>query len=1331
MKSLNAAFRLLAAGLLAATSALAARQAPERAVTILYTNDFHSAIDPIPAYWRAGSPRLGGAAQLATLINRIRAREETTFLFDAGDLFTGTFSFLTKGEALMRLWGVLKVDAMAIGNHEFDYGSAVFTPLMNGASFPVLGANIYEKATGARYAKPWVILEREGLKVGVIGIIGMDARSVALPSGITSLDFTDPVEEVRAAVKELRPKVDLVVVLAHQGKTGPMQTDAEGRPEVQRDFAEDIALAGAVPGIDVFVGGHAHRGIERPYVHPRTGTLIVQTYGYGTRLGYLRLKLRDGRVADYRGELLEVRSDELPPDPEVVALLAPYREEAKKQAGAPAGTLVKRLVRDYRAESSLGDFVADIMRDKSGADLAFENAGGLRADLPAGPVTRANVLDALPFMNSFVTLEMTGKQIRAVLEQGLTLERGLIQMSGLTGTYDLGRPLGSRLLSAEVGGKPLDDARVYRVATNSFVAQGGDLYTTFLSATKVADGGVLLSDVVVNSLGEAGRVEPPAGGRFVPRPSAPSALDGVETLSKSGRFDKYPSVAFDAAGDLWCAYTTTEGANDRVVVRRRKGGAWSEETRLDSGEGLESGAKLVLDGKSRLRVFWHGKRKGEWAVFARTLADGAWGQETRISSKGIDALHPVPVRDVDGRVWVAWEALKAGGFFIEVASENGVAWSQPARVSSSGTDRRPALAAPPDGGVWLAWDSTRTGNFDVFLVRARASGGGPPRLDAPVAVTSDAAIDDSPSLACARDGSLWIAWNSMRGHSADEFRADRHSGDAFVRVYKDGVFAAPLGTAPAALPGQVSFGAADKSARDVEEPYWHWKQTQNYPSVFLDGAERAWIVWRTDATGAHNFDLWARVHDGQRWSPELHLTTFSPGRDEFPSAALAPDGSLALAWEAQTLPKAGEVLTGGDVDAYNTHSSPNVVLVGRLVPPADGWTPGEIAAAPPDHFDALPDLEPLSPGPEPRTATAGGGRWHVYFGDPHSHSVLSDAKTGLPDQLLALARDRLGLDFDVVSDHSEMGLLQPSEFAELRATAGAFDAPGRFVSLTGWEWTAGSAFGHRVLLYKDDGPDRSLRSTDAESDTIEKLYRHAKEHDALLSPHHTGNALWGRWNPAAAHDEALEPNFEIASWHGRYEFYGNPREGRRQMPGHQYQDALRLGRHVGVMGASDTHHLSPGEGGLTAVLAERLDRASIFEAIRNRRNYATTGARIVLEFTAGGAPMGSIVTTKGPLALAVRVEGTAPIDRVEIVRNLRDAFAAVRMHQTPSAPDGEYVLYDPKEPQAVNWLPARDTRRVSFTVTDTPDASGETSWYVRVTQADGEQAWSSPVWARR
>jgi 2',3'-cyclic-nucleotide 2'-phosphodiesterase (5'-nucleotidase family) len=489
---------------------------PEKEVVILYTNDFHSAFDPIPAYWLPGSPKLGGAAHLATLVNRIREREKTAFFFDTGDMFTGMLSFLTKGEAPMEMMLTMGYDAMVIGNHEFDYGAENFTRQMDRVPFPVLGANIFYKGSGIRYARPYTILERNGVRVGVIGVIGQDARSVALPSGITQLDFFDPVPVVREAMRELRPHVDLIVVLTHQGKTGPMQTDAEAHADLQRDFDEDIRLAGEVPGIDVLVGGHAHRGIEPAYVHPQTGTLIVQTYGYGTRLGYLKLWLRAGKIARHEGELLKVWSDQLPPDPAVAAKVRHYQQRVAPEIGGVVGRLRARLVRDYRAESPLGSFVADVMRARTGADVAVTNAGGLRADLPEGAVTRGHVLDALPFVNSVVTCRLTGAQLREVLEQGMTLERGMVQVSGLRATYDISRPRGRRLLSVEVGGAPLDPTRSYRVATNSFLGQGGDLYQTFLGVPQ-EDTGVLLSEMVMNFLRDSGDAAPPPLGRLVPR----------------------------------------------------------------------------------------------------------------------------------------------------------------------------------------------------------------------------------------------------------------------------------------------------------------------------------------------------------------------------------------------------------------------------------------------------------------------------------------------------------------------------------------------------------------------------------------------------------------------------------------------------------------------------------------------------------------------------------------------------------------------------------------------------------------------------------------------
>jgi 5'-nucleotidase/UDP-sugar diphosphatase len=527
-------FGPLVLALLTATNASSADETA-REVTILYTNDFHSAFDPIPAYWLAGSPRLGGAAHLATLVEKIRARERPVFLFDTGDMFTGMLSNLTRGEALMEMMRAMSYDAMTIGNHEFDYGSENFTRQMNSVAFPVLGANIFYKGTDHPYARPSVIVEKDAVRVGVIGIIGEDARSVALPSGITSLDFHDPVPIVRALVRELRDRVDVVVVLAHQGKTGPMQTDAEARPEVQRDFDEDVRLCGEVPGIDVFVGGHAHRGIEVPFVHPATGTRIVQTYGYGTRLGYLKLRLQGRRIVGHEGELLEVWTDENPPNAAVAGLVEGYRRRLEAQIGQVVGRSRVRLVRDYRAESSLGDFVADVMRETTGAAVAVHNAGGLRADIPAGVVTNGHVLDALPFLNTVVEVDLTGAQLREVLEQGLTLERGLIQTSGLRGTYDLARPAGRRLVSVSVGGLPLDDARVYRVATNSFVAEGGDLYTTFLK-TRPRDSGRSLAEVVMEAFRKAGEVGPPQAGRLVPVAPSPARVPAKASGNLTRRF---------------------------------------------------------------------------------------------------------------------------------------------------------------------------------------------------------------------------------------------------------------------------------------------------------------------------------------------------------------------------------------------------------------------------------------------------------------------------------------------------------------------------------------------------------------------------------------------------------------------------------------------------------------------------------------------------------------------------------------------------------------------------------------------------------------------------
>ncbi|MEZ4414865.1 MAG: bifunctional UDP-sugar hydrolase/5'-nucleotidase [Gemmatimonadota bacterium] len=486
-----------------------------RQITLLYTNDFHSAFEPVPAFWRPGAPRLGGAAHLASVIERERAAAGTSFLLDSGDMFTGTLSRLTEGEALLELMLLLRYDAMAVGNHEFDYGWQAFERGITRVPFPILCCNVRYRASGVRFCRPHTILERDGVRVGVIGVMGSLAASrTIMPSKVAELEFTDPVAETQASVRALRDTVDVLVVLGHQGLPGPMQSDAEADPTVQRPLDEDVGFCGAVPGIDVYIAAHSHHGLEQPLVHPDTGTVITQTYGYGTRVGRVRLALDGGRVTGHEVDLLPVESDRIPAHPAVTARVAQYRARVAPEIGPPVGSAAARFTRKYHLESTLGALCADVMRTRAGSEVALTNAGGLRADLPEGAIDRGHILDAFPFLNDSVTLDLPGGALWGALEQGCSLEAGMVQASGIEVRYDPRRPVGSRILSARIGGVPLDRERRYRVTTNSFMAEGGDGYRDFRDGKEIRRDPVL-SELIADHFRQKERVDLPGMGRLV------------------------------------------------------------------------------------------------------------------------------------------------------------------------------------------------------------------------------------------------------------------------------------------------------------------------------------------------------------------------------------------------------------------------------------------------------------------------------------------------------------------------------------------------------------------------------------------------------------------------------------------------------------------------------------------------------------------------------------------------------------------------------------------------------------------------------------------------
>ncbi|HWR16665.1 MAG TPA: bifunctional UDP-sugar hydrolase/5'-nucleotidase [Terriglobales bacterium] len=506
--------------LLISLSALAADQ---RKVTLLYSNDFHAAIEPTRATWLVDQPMIGGVRDFAAWAAMLRRTLPNAFFFDAGDVYTGqAISSISRGQALIDIWKTLGYDAGTFGNHEFDYGVDRAVAYAQQESFPVLSANLFYRDSGKHFAKPYAIIQRNGIRIAVTGVFGLDAIPSTGPAIWKTLEARDPVPILRELVPKLRKQADLVIVLAHEGENGSMQSDAEAHPEVQKGFEADKALAAAVPGIDVIIGGHAHRGIEVPWVSPKNGTIIVQTYGRGTTIGVLQLSLDSAnRISTHQGSLVRILPGVFPVPEQVDKVVTRWVKEADQIGREVIGTLPAALIRNYNGESNLGNLIADAMLWKTGADIAFENAGGIRADLKAGTVTRYDLISVLPFINTVTTIKLTGKQIRQILEQSLTLKVGMMQVANLRVTYDPKRSESQRVVTVTVGDTPLDDSKTYLVATNSFISAGGDRYSTFLDGADLNDTGQNLVDAVIDYVRHPGVHLQPQSGRLVAIPTEP------------------------------------------------------------------------------------------------------------------------------------------------------------------------------------------------------------------------------------------------------------------------------------------------------------------------------------------------------------------------------------------------------------------------------------------------------------------------------------------------------------------------------------------------------------------------------------------------------------------------------------------------------------------------------------------------------------------------------------------------------------------------------------------------------------------------------------------
>ena len=494
-----------------ATSATPAPSASALAadrIQLLHTDDIHGHLDYDTVKSGANTFTQGGMATLAAQVSLFRARApQRTLLLDAGDAWQGTFiSNANRGEAVTKAMSIMKYDAMAVGNHDFDWGQDVLSQRAKEASFPFLATNVVDTKTGTvpSYLKPYVIKDEGIAKVGIIGVTNPDGNTIVKATSVAGLKF-GPAAQVAPYVAEVQKQVDIVVVVAHIGS------------------ADAAKLAQDVPGIDVIVAGHDHSPVQTARVQGKT--TIVDSGAYTQYLGHLEIvvdpathKMKD---AIRSGELTAIAANQtLKADPEIAALVDARRAEADKYTSRVVGTLKSDLDGSSRDENAIGDLIGDAFVEYGKAqgwktDVAFYNAAGIRASLKAGPVTYGELYQVLPFENSIVGVDLTGVQLKGVLEDA-SGSAGRLQIGGGSWVYKFTNPAGSRVLEASIAGAPLDPNRVYHVATIDYLLLGGDGHTWFGKGSNVIYGDIEV-DAVAAYMTAHSPLDPKVAGRITTR----------------------------------------------------------------------------------------------------------------------------------------------------------------------------------------------------------------------------------------------------------------------------------------------------------------------------------------------------------------------------------------------------------------------------------------------------------------------------------------------------------------------------------------------------------------------------------------------------------------------------------------------------------------------------------------------------------------------------------------------------------------------------------------------------------------------------------------------
>ncbi|HEY5658169.1 MAG TPA: DUF3604 domain-containing protein, partial [Myxococcota bacterium] len=728
------------------------------------------------------------------------------------------------------------------------------------------------------------------------------------------------------------------------------------------------------------------------------------------------------------------------------------------------------------------------------------------------------------------------------------------------------------------------------------------------------------------------------------QPGRDAAFPAAETLGATNAFAlaspeldyAHPDLAVAADDALCLTWLAFDGHRDEVLAALYVRGRWGDAFRVSEAPGIYSPPRIAADPAGGFFVVWAARAGDGYAVLGRAIRDGALEPLQQLSDgRRIDTEPVIAAAGHD--LWLAWESFEDGRFDIRARRRSGATWGEVVRVTDHPrSDVQPALGVDASGTPWVAWVSWRdgdavSGNYEVYASQLPA--GGAAEAAAPLRVSRSPHVDMFPGFA--RVGpDLALVWTEAYFPARDiedvhTVAYQRWTDKRYQVAWWEGeswgapreVRVAP-GEEDGPVPGDRATPVAPPAA-DTTPPRALWLLHDLLVSRATMDRTWATTLVRVDPGGA------------------------SAGVD-LSQGATGPGGRLGSAWLEGELWVAETV----ERDAGPAPSErPSWLRLQRLAPAAlPAPEPAELAESAPR---TPPDAALVREQPGRRS----GGRiehdahiWQAYFGNLHSHSDFSRDRRGFngsPVQAFRSVYDVAELDFAGLSDHVEW--LRPREWWEIRKVTDLWNRPGEFVTFASYEWTS-FEYGHRNVFFPEAAIDQEGSRFSSTDKTPDDLWHFLEDRRAITIPHHPAHGIRKPVDWSYRNDE-FQRLAEIFQSRGSYEYDGAPYQRRDLRPafheGHSIRHALELGHRTGIIASPD----HGGGMGLAGVWAEALSRESLFEALHARRTWGTTGAKMELFLTVGGAPQGSEILSDGaPLALTATVRATAPgLDLVLVV----------------------------------------------------------------------------------